>query len=193
MSTIVINLNDTIASYDTIVVKLAKVGDVCLPIVNETRTNCYDAQIAKMICWAVVMVALIAAVAILLWKSIDTWYKNHELNFKAEKENIESIRKQKADLIDKYLDFLKEETKETISMDEFEKSIDEAKKGPICDLTEKLSAFFKSGKEKMVADPQKKAQYKLVLEYLIELSQKGELNNFSIQKIKELFNNIPSE
>lgn len=61
MSTYIINLNDTIAMYDSAVIELAKAINTCQPCVQETQTSCNDVKIAIILCVSVILVTFIIA------------------------------------------------------------------------------------------------------------------------------------
>lgn len=67
MSTLILNPNDTILLKDTIVVKFAEVAEKCHPIVIKGETNCNDVTIVAIICGAIIILAIIAAIVITLW------------------------------------------------------------------------------------------------------------------------------
>ena len=93
MSTFIINLNDTIAMSDSVVVELAKVINTCQPCVKEAETNCQDVWIAGIICLAIVLVALIAKWTICSWKDADANTLKEERYEKARKEKEVAQRK----------------------------------------------------------------------------------------------------
>ena len=108
MSTFIINLNDTIVMSDSAIVELAKVVSTCQPCVQETETNCYDVKIVVIICAAIVLVALIAKWAVWSWKRAERKAADAERKAKKIKEEEESERKIKSDLLDKYIELMKE-------------------------------------------------------------------------------------
>ena len=182
MSTFIINLNDTIALSDFAVVELAKVINTCQPCVQVAETNCNDVLIVGIICIAIIAVAFFAQRTILKWKE------------KEEKESEESIakRKQKADLMDKYLDFLKGLTscKEYVSIDDYEKLRKEylkkmielkhcVVKGKQKDLQETIEKVINNEKTVIKVDEDRSKHYQRVLAYLIELSQKDNFNSIN--------------
>lgn len=117
----------------------------------ENATSCEDVWIVGIICLAVFLVVLVAAFTILAWKTKEIKAKENERKAKDAKEGMDCERKQKADLVDKYLDFLKSRAKEKE-----------------CAL--------------------EGAQYREALEYMIELTQKGQLNEVSKETLKTIFN-----
>ena len=108
MSTIVCNLNSIIASCDTLVVKFDKIREVLQPIATEAETNDKDLWMVGIVCMTIVLVAIIAAAVILLWKYIGFIAAKNERDQKKTKEKEESARKQQADLLNKKIEFLKE-------------------------------------------------------------------------------------
>lgn len=71
MSTFILNPNDTIMLKETIVVKFAEAADKCQPIVKEAETNCNDVKIVAIICVAIFLLAIIAAIVIIWWHNMD--------------------------------------------------------------------------------------------------------------------------
>ena len=71
--------------------------------------------ITLIICVAVVLVALIALFALRMWKSEEQKSKNEEREFNLQREREECIRKQRAELIVRYLDFLKNQPDDNTS------------------------------------------------------------------------------
>lgn len=94
---------------------------------TTASTNCQDVMIAAIICGAVVIIAFIAKCGILIWQHQDLTAKKKEREDCEQKEikecdrkknadavtrqhNLEDeARKQRADLLDKYLVFLREQ------------------------------------------------------------------------------------
>ena len=191
MSTFIINLNDTIALSDFAVVELAKVINTCQPCVQVAETNCNDVLIVGIICIAIIAVAFFAQRTILKWKEKVITATEKE---RKEKESEESIaqRKQKADLMDKYLDFLKGLTscKEYVSIDDYEKLRKEYLKkmielkqcvgeGTQNDLQETIEKVINNEKTVIKVDEDRSKHYQRVLAYLIELSQKDNFNSIN--------------
>lgn len=83
MSTFIINLNDTIAMSDSAVVELAKVISTCQPCVQKAETNCYEVMIVAIVCGAVVLLAIIAAIVISKWHK-----KEVEVRMTMEREKV---------------------------------------------------------------------------------------------------------
>ena len=191
MSTFIINLNDTIALSDSAVVELAKVINTCQPCLREVETNCNDVKIVAIICIAIVIVALIARCAVLSWKDAEIKAANAEREAKENEADI-AKRKQKADLMDKYLDFLKSLTscKEYVSIDDYEKLRKEYLKkmielkqcvgeGTQNDLQETIEKVINNEKTVIKVDEDRSKHYQRVLAYLIELSQKDNFNTIN--------------
>ena len=105
MSTIVCNLNSIIASCDTLVVKFDKLREILQPIVKEAETNDKDLWMVGIVCVTIVLVAIIAAAVVLLWKYIGFIAAKNERDHKKTKEKEESTRKQQSDLLEKLLSF----------------------------------------------------------------------------------------
>ena len=110
MSTIVVNLNDTIATNDTIVVKMSKVTEILQPVVKGAETNWQDVIIAVAIpfavCATIFAVAWIAKSAILSWKEKMIEAQKQERADISKKEKEESDRKRNSDILDKKLQIL---------------------------------------------------------------------------------------
>lgn len=97
-----------LSQCDSIVTKTC---DALIPVVQKTYeagTNCFDAAIVLFICVAFICVAFIAKCTFLSWKRKEIENAKLEREFKKDKEKEESERKQKAELLNKYLDFMKE-------------------------------------------------------------------------------------
>lgn len=110
MSAITIFVNDTITSCDTVFVKFADATNVCQPVSNEAATDKADiiqaVLIALFICVAVVVIVRMVKNAVLSWKRQENEANKEEREFKKEKEQEESARKQIAELIGKKIQFL---------------------------------------------------------------------------------------
>ena len=94
MSTFIVNLNDTIVLGDTIRVKVAKVAEVCQPvIVKETETSCNDVKIVAAICATIVLVAAIIALVLFKWLSARNKAQNEKLAQEKRKNDSECLLK----------------------------------------------------------------------------------------------------
>ena len=128
MSTFIINLNDTIAMSDSAIVELAKVVSKSESSVQEAATTGEDFAIVCVVCFAIVVVALIAKWAVWSWKRAEIKAAEDERIAKEEKEKAESERKQRSDAQAKLLDFLKEKVASyDMQKKEFEKACEEYK------------------------------------------------------------------
>lgn len=90
---------------------VTKTCDALIPVVQKTYeagTNCCDVNIAEAIGKSLVLIFAICVIGFLIWKLIDHIANGVEMLFKKDKEKEESERKQKAELLNKYLDFMKE-------------------------------------------------------------------------------------
>lgn len=94
MSTIIVNLNDTIGTNDTIVVKMSKVTEILQPVVEGSETN-WQAVIA--VCVTIIIVVWIAKNALLSWKDKVIKAQEQERTDRENKETAEYKRKQDAD------------------------------------------------------------------------------------------------
>ena len=93
--------------------------------------------------------------------------------------------KQKADLLDKYLDFLKERTREK---NDIPKDNNEEKQKGIKKVIQQCSPDKKTdAPQSAIIDLPMINQYRQVLEYIIELSQKGTLNTISKEDLDKIF------
>lgn len=97
MSAFILNLNDTIAMSDSMLVELAKVMNSCQPCVQEAETSCNDVKIVAIICVTIVLLALIAKWAICSWQNAVITSKKQERDDKESKEKEDSARKLDAD------------------------------------------------------------------------------------------------
>lgn len=236
---------------------VTKACGALIPVVQETYeagTNCKDVAIAEAICHSFVYITAIVVLGSLVWRLMDYLFKGCQEKRKQKYDVENSKRKQKGDLLDKYLDLLKEQTKEYASIDEYEKqrkgivdillelvkneklvclnpkpcvnsgetgvhqektdklndnkpketgtvesgdkvkSADEIRHESIADLLEKLRAYYIDRKQPMTENQSKINRYRDTLEYLIQLSQKDELNKFSVEELKEILtDNNPTD
>ena len=102
-------LCDANVSCDTLFVKVAQAaGIVAQPIIKEAETDANDVKIVFWVCLTIAFVAIVAGATVLLWKWLKIWADEKERVFKKTKEEKESERKQKSDLLNKLLDFQKE-------------------------------------------------------------------------------------
>jgi hypothetical protein len=103
MSTIIMN-----CFCDSIIAKVLENLTVCCPEAAEKGTNCADVWIVGLVCLTFVAIAFIAKSAVLGWKERIISAVENERDAQKEKEKEEHVRKLKNNLLDKYLDFLKE-------------------------------------------------------------------------------------
>ncbi len=111
MNTFIINLNDTTALSDSVVAKVLKLSEACQPVMTEAETNCEDVKIVAFICIAIVLVALIAKWAVCSLKNAEIMAAKNEREAK-EKEADIAKRKQRADILNKLIDYLAKNTSE---------------------------------------------------------------------------------
>ena len=105
---------------------VTKACGTLIPVVQETYeagTNSYDVSISDAICKSLVLIVAICIAGFLLWRFIDYAFCYFSEGRKHEWDVEEKDRKQKSNLLDKYLDFLKEQTKEKdyVTIEEYEK------------------------------------------------------------------------
>lgn len=142
---------------DSAVVELTKVISSCQPYVQEVETNDNDVKIVAIICLAIVLVAFIAVCGFLCWKSKEIKAGEEERTFQKTKEEEECQRK-----------------------------IDANNKDRANKLVERYLEILKVQTESD-KNGLKSIQYRKVLEYLIEIYQKGALNNISKDSLESLF------
>ncbi len=167
-------------SCDSLAAKVIEKLGANNPVFFEPETNTSDVFIAETICANIVYIVLIFVVGFLAWKLIDHHAKKKVDMRKREWDIEDKNLKQKADLIDKYLDFLKEQTKDKslyINKDQTSENIVQKIKDTI--VPEK--------KQATEIDHTEITQFRQVLEYLIELSQKGTLNIISKKELDIIF------
>lgn len=111
MDSLLLIIKDSIPPY------VLKVVDSAQPIAQEAPTNVYDVLIVVAICVAIGYVARIAKCGLLSWKESIIKAEKDERDDKKARENEEAERKQKSDIINKLLDFLKEKASEKTSND----------------------------------------------------------------------------
>ena len=194
-------LCDTLVTCDTIVVKCAKAVELCQPVMKEAGTNWQDVWITAIICLAICAVAWLAQAAVLGWKEKEINFQKDELEEKNSKEEKDSVNKHKYDLLDKYLDLLKEQTKDKghVSVGDFEKQRKECtiimldllhnEKKSQEELRNKIKTFIEAEKQQTQSgdDDIRIHQYRKALQYLIELSLKDKLNEFSADTLNSFF------
>lgn len=123
MSTYILDTNDTIVMNDSIVVKISKTADACQTCVHEAATNWTDVEIVKYICIALVIIALIAACAVWLWKKAEIDAEEKERNARNTKEKEDNERKLKANCQEKLLVFLEKQiASNTTQTEEYRKA-----------------------------------------------------------------------
>ena len=194
-------LRDTLVTCDTIVVKCAKAVELCPPVMKEAGTNWQDVLITLLICLAICAVAWLAQAAVLGWKEKEINFQKDEREEKNSKEEKDSVNKHKYDLLDKYLDLLKEQTKDKghVSVGDFEKQRKECTKIMLDlphnekksqeELLNKIKTFIEAEKQQTQSgdDDIRIHQYRKALQYLIELSLKDKLNEFSADTLNSFF------
>lgn len=160
-----------------------------------------SAAIAIPICAVIAFIAWVAKGAVLSWKAKEVEANENEREFKKQKEKEESERKQKSNLLEKYLDFLKEQAskddklildhidvlagfKESLKKGEDNRNVEIDYTKIVNILKDQMDFLKKNGfKSNVVAE----GEYKRVLVYLIQLSQQGKLNDFSIEDLNKSF------
>ena len=98
MNTIIVNLNDTIATNDTIIVKILKSIEACQPVINESETNSNDVWVVIAICTTVVLVVGLVAWVLYTWISGKNNLLMEQLG-QRKKVNEAECRKQDQDIV----------------------------------------------------------------------------------------------
>ena len=105
MSSIIINLNDTVAMSDSTLLEMAKIFDSYQPCVHEAATTCNDVKIVGIICATIILVTLIVCGVFCFLKCKEFCAKEKDKEEKGTKEEKDYKRTQRADLIEKLLSF----------------------------------------------------------------------------------------
>lgn len=93
---------------DTITVPVVRVIDSCQPSFQEAEANKYDESIANTICDNLFWIVFVCVVGFLLWKIADNLFQRWK-DCRQHKWDVDKLKwKQRADLIGKLLDFLKD-------------------------------------------------------------------------------------
>lgn len=186
----------------------AKVCGKAFPVIRksfEAGTHCADVRITNSICQSVVLIVAICVVGFLAWKLIDYYTKKAADKRKRKWEEEDKKWTQKAGLLDKYLDFLKENAskddkriqdyKEVIAgfkeslQKEGAKGIvygtqkEEMDKDKLIEILEKQLEFLKDEGFKSNAIEEK--EYENALAYLIEMSQKEKMKDITHIELQE--------
>lgn len=154
---------------DTVLVDIVKVIDSCQSYVHETETSWQDVAIVLCIC-----VTLIIIVTLGVCRFFSNLEK--ERNHKKEREvqqriwEIEDIKRKNDE----------EYIKRNWQYEDIERKRQD-------DFLNKYLEFLKELTQEG-EDEVKSTQYRLVLEYIIELSQKGELKTMSKENLESFFN-----
>ncbi len=109
MSTIAVNPGDVIVVSDSIAVNMSKVTEILQPVIKEAETNGQDVSIVNSISYYLYCIVFVCVAGFLVWKIIEILAQrwNNCCQHKWEIKNRKI--KQKSDLTDKLLDFLKNE------------------------------------------------------------------------------------
>ena len=95
-------------SCDSLAAKVIEKLGANNPVIIESSTNVSDISIAETICTYIFCVVLIGVLGFLIWKLLDHFAKGISEYYKRRCVVKDKELKLKADLLDKYLDFLKE-------------------------------------------------------------------------------------
>ena len=159
---------------DSLVAKGCAKLCACSPKIIEPCTNDADIVITTIICITLVLIALIGMLGFFAWKYYDNHAKKNADEKGKEKDNTDKGCKLKSNLLDKYLDFLLEQTKD--SKKDQQKNIIQDIKEKICPENHQEAEVIRY-----------KNHYRQVLEYLIELSLKGKLEEVSKDSMEAFF------
>lgn len=130
----------------------------------EAATTCQDVQIVDKICGAIFWIAGIVVVGSLVWRLIDKLAEWFSDNRKRTKEKEEAARKQKSDLIDKLLDFLKEKASEKT-----DNNVQQANGKSLSMSAKYIYGLLKSHASKSCAEELRKQYVELCVEVLNNL------------------------
>lgn len=109
MSTLILNLNDTVAMSDSTLIELAKLVNASHPCVQEAATNWLDFAIAAIICVSVVVIACYGICRFFSNKEAERAAQENANEEKKTKDEADKKAKQKSDMTDKLVDFLKDQ------------------------------------------------------------------------------------
>ena len=107
MSTLILNLNDTVAMSDSTLIELAKLVNASHPCVQEAATNWLDFAIAAIICVSVVVIACYGICRFFSNKEAERAAQKNANEEKKTNDEADKKAKQKSDMTDKLVDFLK--------------------------------------------------------------------------------------
>ena len=116
-------MNILLQICDSVLLKMHECADHCSPVVEKT-VNTSNPEITKMVCGTIVILAIIAAVTILLWKLIDFWAESSKAKREREHKAEDVRREQIAEYRKKELDLLKEDKEKSLAkLDSYLKSL----------------------------------------------------------------------
>lgn len=172
-------------SCDSLAAKVIEKMGANNPVFFEPETNTSDVFIAETICTHIFYIVLVGVLGFVVWKLLDHVAKGISEYYKRRCVVKDKELKQKADLLDKYLDFLKERTREK---NDIPKDNNEEKQKGIKKVIQQCSPDKKTdAPQSAIIDLPMINQYRQVLEYIIELSQKGTLNTISKEDLDKIF------
>lgn len=93
---------------DSIPAKFVKAIDSCSTCAHETNTNWADVNIAWIVCLSIIVSVFICVVGLLIWKIKVMCDNDQKEQQKKKTEIFEKYFKQRSDLLDKKLSFLKD-------------------------------------------------------------------------------------
>lgn len=166
-------------SSDSLAAKVIEKLGVNNPVIIEPSTNCKDVYIVITICICIFLIVLIGVVGFLAWKQIDHQAKKKVDEKKREWDVKDKDYKQAAEEKNRKWQLEDEERKRKVAIEDEERRFN-------FDLLEKYLNHLKEQlqNEQNVSNV---TQYRQVLEYFIELSQKGELSKISKEMLDKFF------
>ena len=168
MSVFVLNPSDTIVLKDTIAVKFVAIVENCQPIVKETGTNWQDVAIALSICIAFAIVVCYGIRLFFTDRKNEREFQKGKESLKHNWEEAEKDRKKTAEKESRTWQHEDQERKQKNS------------------FIDRYLDFLKDQAENET-DEARKRQYRETLAFIIEASQKGELNKITDNKLNSVF------
>lgn len=97
---------------------------VCQPIIEKAGANSYNDAITDKICCTLVILAVIAAIAILLWKLISFWAESSKAKRERAYHVEDARREQIAEYRKKEMELLKEDKAKSLEkLDDYIKNL----------------------------------------------------------------------
>ena len=146
MSTLLLDSIYAIVAKDSIGTTFVKTKELC-QFINEARTNDNDIVIVFIICATIVLVALIVMGFVWLQKKSEFKVLREEFEVKKNKDEAESVRKQKVDLMERKLEIYKKILEKRL---EILKDLCYEEK--FCDKTQKMTKTIKNFNSQEIID-----------------------------------------